>query len=102
MLTSGPGRAFLHARRLQLGTTFLPLQPGNLVFQRGVLFLEFANPFTKPGHFANQLFDKPAKLLICKLSELGRYHKQYESHPLPDVNREKILSRPGFCPDCII
>ena len=55
----------------------------------------------KGRNLNKQLLDKPDKLVIREIFEAGRQHKKYESHPAPDVNREKILRRHPFGTDYV-
>ena len=74
----------------------MPFEPGGLILQRCVLFLKTAHPLTEPDNFADQLFDKLAKIVTREVFGGGRQHKNYEPHPAPFVNREKILICPEF------
>ena len=69
------------------------------ILERCVLFLEIAHPLAEPGNLAHQLFDKLAKVVVRKVFGRGRQHIKYESHPAPNVNREKVLICPGYSPD---
>jgi len=69
------------------------------ILERCVLFLEIAHPLAEPGNLADQLLDKLAKVVVREAFDTGGQHKKYESHPAPDVNREKILSRHPFGTD---
>ena len=98
-LALGPVRRFLHPRRLQLWTTLQPLETSIVFPKSGVLRLKNGYALTKGRNLGKQLLDKPDKLVFREIFETGRRHRKYESRPLQNGNREKILIRHPFGTD---